>query len=54
MCYTYLFLLYTGALTQAIRNFAKGLEPGLIAVLSKTELPQELVRLKVSKIISLS
>ena len=40
-------LVDTGALTQAIRNFAKGLEATLTTVLDKTQLPKDLIHLKV-------
>ncbi|XP_076815001.1 DNA-binding protein RFX2-like isoform X3 [Clavelina lepadiformis] len=42
------------ALTLAIRNFAKGLENGLTNALAKSEMPQELIKYKVSAVSAFS
>lgn len=44
----YFFNFYTGALTQAIRNFAKSLESWLTNAMMN--IPEEMVRVKVSDI----
>uniref|UniRef100_H2Z0C4 RFX-type winged-helix domain-containing protein n=1 Tax=Ciona savignyi TaxID=51511 RepID=H2Z0C4_CIOSA len=42
------------ALTQAIRNFAKGLESGLTGALKKADIPPELTKLKISAVSAFS
>lgn len=42
------------ALTQAIRNFAKGLEGTLTSVLNKTQLPKELIQFKIAAVSAFS